>query len=402
MKLKKFAALGLALIAPFTLSGCLILPGEFVSEMTVMKSGEFTFSYKGQIQLLGLASLMNDSMNGLGGKDASSDEFTPACWVGSGDDEDGKLSKAAEEKAKKTEKKKEKAFKDSAANADALATITSDKKGTAASVAAQEGLDTPVVEVTGQSTSDSKTETKLPKESAASAATDAASDDAAAAVASAADAAAEAATEDTDLIERDCTKKELAEQKAEWDAAQKIKTDREAEQKKMFSMLLGGIDPKDPKTIERFTKEVERMAAWNKVEHLGNGLFMIDYSTKGRLADDFAFPVIPRYAIGEPMIHITRWDNGRLRVEAPAFHSDADFSKMALLGGGAMAGIMGGAKPEVKPIDVKGTFTLTTDATILANNTEEGPQEYGTLQKLTWDIGPKTFGPPMALLKLLK
>ena len=92
--------------------------------------------------------------------------------------------------------------------------------------------------------------------------------------------------------------------------------------KTLATMMLGGIDPKDPKTITRFTKEVERLAAWHKVEHIGNGVFMIDYSTNGRLADDFAFPVIPRYALGEPMIHITRWDNGRVRVEAPAFKTD--------------------------------------------------------------------------------
>jgi hypothetical protein len=176
------------------------------------------------------------------------------------------------------------------------------------------------------------------------------------------------------------------------------KTQEEA--KKLFSMLLGGIDPKDPKTIDRFAKEVERLAAWNKVEHLGDGLFMIDYSSKGQLADDFAFPVIPRFALGQPMVHITRWDNGRVRIEAPSYHSNPDFSLMAMLGGSAAAGFANGKGPKIKPAEVKGTFTLTTDARILANNTEEGPSETGKMSKLTWDIGPDTFGPPMALLKL--
>jgi hypothetical protein len=36
----------------------------------------------------------------------------------------------------------------------------------------------------------------------------------------------------------------------------------------------------------------------------------------------------------------------------------------------------------------------------MANNTEEGPSDEGGMQVLRWEIGPKTFGPPMALLKL--
>jgi hypothetical protein len=39
MKFKKYAALGLAIVAPMSLSGCLLLPGEFNSEMTILKSG---------------------------------------------------------------------------------------------------------------------------------------------------------------------------------------------------------------------------------------------------------------------------------------------------------------------------------------------------------------------------
>jgi hypothetical protein len=165
-------------------------------------------------------------------------------------------------------------------------------------------------------------------------------------------------------------------------------------------MLLGGVDPEDPKTIERFTKEVERLAAWNKVTHKGNGVFMIDYSTKGRLADDFAFPVIPRYALGNPMIHISRWDNGRVRVEAPTFHNDPDMSMLALMGAGGMMPGMGMKNKDVEPLAVKGSFVIKTDAAIMANNTEEGPTDVGGLQVMTWEIGPRTFGPPMALLKL--
>ena len=46
------------------------------------------------------------------------------------------------------------------------------------------------------------------------------------------------------------------------------------------------------------------------------------------------------------------------------------------------------------------TFTLTTDARILANNSEDGPEDANGLQTLRWDVGPALYGAPMALLKM--
>jgi chemotaxis protein histidine kinase CheA len=357
---RKWAAVAVAVVAPLSLSGCLILPGEFTSEMTVRRSGEFSFSYKGQIQLLGLANLLNNTLD----ETETATEFEASCWT------EQSATDAAEDTAKddaKTEKSKEKARTKATENENALAAMRGDSKGSAASSTAEEDADLV------QDEGDSKTEEN---EDASSAAADAAA-------VAAAEAAAAAVASDWEMEARECTADEVAEQKEEWEEQQATRKKTEEEQKKMFAMLLGGINPEDPETIKRFTKEVERLAAWNKVEHLGNGLFMIDYSTSGKLADDFAFPVIPRYAIGEPMIHITRWDNGRLRVEAPAFKTDPDLSVMA------------------EPVAVKGTFSLTTDARIIANNTEEGPESVGGMEVLRWDIGPASYGAPMALLKLV-
>ncbi|MEQ1550853.1 hypothetical protein [Sphingorhabdus sp.] len=369
MHFKKIAAIGLAVIAPFSLSGCLLLPGEFNSEMTVMADGEFAFSYKGQIQLVGLANLLNDTLDAEGGNT----EFTASCYGPEPEPEKQK-------KEKRKQKAEAKATADAAAADAAIAAIAAETAGTAASKASQEEI-TQEVE---------------------------AEVDAAAASEDAAGAAEEAATEavaaveaiEDDYSERDCTPAEVEQQKKDWDEQQANSKKEKEQAKKMFAAMLGGIDPSNPKTIDRFTKEVERLAAWNKVEHLGNGLFMIDYSTKGRLADDFAFPVIPRYALGNPMIHVTRWDNGRVRIEAPTFHNDADVSLMSLMGAGSMIPGMSSAKKNIEPVEVKGTFTIRTNAKIMANNTDEGPTDEGAMQVLRWDIGPKTFGPPMALLKL--
>jgi hypothetical protein len=383
MKLRKYVAMGLAVIAPLSLSGCLILPGEFTSEMTIMKSGEFSFNYKGEIQLVGLANLLNSTLNEAAS--ASSTTFEATCYVGSGDDEP-----AEDIKKKKSEEKKKLATEKSYENQTKISSMQRGAVTTAASATAEEDYDVQDEDAEQEDAVDA-----APPRPAGE-------DDYNESEAGAAAAAAGAEASDYDLEERDCTAKEIAEQKKEWDEAQSKRVAKETEQKQLFSALLGGIDPKDPKTIDRFTKEVERLAAWNKVEHLGNGLFKIDYSTKGQLADDFAFPVIPRYSLGQPMVHITRWDKGSVRIEAPSFHTDSNFSMMAMMGGGAMMGMGGGGpKTDVKPVEPKGTFTLKTDATILANNTEEGPATVAGLSTLTWEISPKTYGPPMALLKLV-
>ena len=377
MKLKRFTALGLAIVAPMSLTGCLLLPGEFVSEMTILKSGEFSFSYKGEIQLVGLANLLKNELEGEGLESA---EFTAACY---GEVPDAS-TKEEVAKEKKKEAAKQKAQSESFATEAALGTITGQQGSTAASRTAQEDFSL---------NQDIEVEEAGAEEAAEGAATT---------VDESVEAAAEAATEfEDEFEERDCTEAEIAEQKKEWDDGQ-VRRKKEKEQaKKMFAALLGGVDPDDPKTIARFTKEVERLAAWNKVEHIGNGVFNIDYSTKGRLADDFAFPVIPRYALGNPMIHISRWDNGRVRIEAPSFHNDPDMSMAAIMGAGGMMPGMGMKGKDVSPLEVKGTFTIRTDTNILANNSEEGPSEIGGLQVLTWDIGARTYGPPMALLKLV-
>ena len=371
MHFKKIAAIGLAVVAPFSLSGCLLLPGEFNSEMTVMADGQFAFSYKGQIQLVGLANLLNETLDAEG----ANAEFAAACY---GPAPEPEKSEAEQKKEKRREKAEAKAAADAAAADAALAEIAGDDAGTAASKTSQEDFD-----------SEAAVDTAAVAEEAASAAEDAA-----------AEAAAAVEAMDDDYSERECTPAEVEQQKKDWDEQQANAKKEKEQAKKMFAAMLGGIDPSNPKTIERFTKEVERLAAWNKVEHLGNGLFMIDYATKGQLADDFAFPVIPRYALGNPMIHVTRWDNGRVRIEAPTFHNDADVSLMSLMGAGSMIPGMGSAKNSVEPVEVKGTFTIRTNAKIMANNTDEGPIDEGAMQVLRWDIGPKTFGPPMALLKL--
>lgn len=340
-------------VSALALSGCLILPGEFDSAMTVRRNGDFSFSYKGQIQLVGLANLLNNELL----KDGGTQEFKPVCWsdniTPASDQSDEMQSASGHDVAQMPP-----AFR-----------IMPAKHWQSLTGVMQDG--------------DAVTEVTEP------------------------DAASTADAVDTSNWggqERACTPAEVAQQKTEWDSQQAEKKKRDEQGRKMAEMMLGGIDPENPETIIRFTREVERLAAWHKVEHLGNGVFMVDYSTSGRLPDDFAFPIIPRYALGEPMIHATRWDNNRARIEAPAFRTDPEMSLSTIIGMGSMAsGMLGktaGDKVPAQPVAIKGRFTLSTDARILANNSEDGPEDADGMQKLVWDIGPASYGAPMALLKL--
>jgi hypothetical protein len=56
--------------------------------------------------------------------------------------------------------------------------------------------------------------------------------------------------------------------------------------------------------------------------------------------------------------------------------------------------------PQLPQID--GTFTITTDAAILANNTEEGPKPDPAGSKLSWTVNARSDAEPTALIKLAR
>lgn len=354
-RIKRISFAAIATVAAFSLGGCLILPGEFDSAMTVRQNGDFSFSYKGQIQLVGLSNLLNNELL----KDAGAEEFKAVCWsdtITPASDHSDKIDTGS-------------TGNDVArAPTDAFQILPARHWRSMTRLVQDNDATVDPVQPDSESTVD----------------------------------AVDVSNWGGD--ERPCTPAEVEKQKTEWDSQQAEKKKRDEQGRKMAEMMLGGIDPENPETIKRFTREVERLSAWHKVEHLGNGVFMVDYSTTGRLPDDFAFPVIPRYALGEPMIHASRWDNGRARIEAPAFKTDPEMSMSALIGMGSMAsgllGKTGSDKAPAQPVAITGRFTLSTDARILANNSEEGPEDVGGMQKLVWDIGPASYGAPMALLKL--
>ncbi|MFM6932266.1 MAG: hypothetical protein ACKOUT_08490 [Novosphingobium sp.] len=55
--MKRIGAAGIVAALALTLSACLLTPGKFVSALDLRKDGHFTFSYKGEMSLYGIAQL---------------------------------------------------------------------------------------------------------------------------------------------------------------------------------------------------------------------------------------------------------------------------------------------------------------------------------------------------------
>jgi len=198
--------------------------------------------------------------------------------------------------------------------------------------------------------------------------------------------------------ERTCSKEEVAEQRKTWDEQQASKAREDAQMKGMMSGLLGGIDPDEPGSIDQFARNLERIEGWRSVRHIGDGVFMVDYAAAGTLDRDFVFPVIPGYALGEPVFHAQRWKDGRLKITAPALKNGGT-SLFSIFGKSFPIGEMDkGDGPKMKPVD--GRFTLDTDAEILTNNTEEGPSTVNGRKVMEWKVETGSVMPPESLLRL--
>ena len=70
---KTIAAAVTAMLA-LLLSGCLLQPGSFTSQLTVLRDGTFTYSYRGEIQALSMNALMKM------GAEADNAEFEATCY----------------------------------------------------------------------------------------------------------------------------------------------------------------------------------------------------------------------------------------------------------------------------------------------------------------------------------
>jgi hypothetical protein len=130
---------------------------------------------------------------------------------------------------------------------------------------------------------------------------------------------------------------------------------------------------------------------YRSVQYLGGDRFRVDYSISGRLDRAFLFPINLDAMALVPWIAAEVRKDGTVRVQAPGF---GDASQA--MGAGAMGAGATGQTSEGR----EGTFTLTTDATLVMQNNEEGlaaAPAGGT--RIVWHVTPTTKAVPTAVVR---
>lgn len=204
---------------------------------------------------------------------------------------------------------------------------------------------------------------------------------------------------DDDETVRDCTKAELAEQKADHDAEQKKKAAKEAEDLELFKKAFGGIDPNDPKAAEEIAVRMRGQHGWKSVVYKGNGTYEVDIAISGKMDHDFTFPTIERMPGVTAFLVANRRANGEVRIDSPLMQAAALTTPMGNAAQTVMQAKMPAGDIPDFPMAV-GTFTLTTDGVILANNTEKGAKAVPTGKQLQWEVSGHNPIAPYALIGL--
>ena len=230
--------------------------------------------------------------------------------------------------------------------------------------------------------------------------------------------------------ERDCTAEEKAEHRQAWDegaAARKAKKEQDAA---AMRAMLGGIDPADPKAAEELAARLRRQVGWTRVDYKGDGLFDVSFALTGKLDHDFLFPTFEGFPMANFFVTASRRVGGTVRIDAPGFGPQSGgnpFQSMMMAGmmgsttnspgaevaadaaasdavdaaaGDGPADDAGMAETTPELPTVEGTFTLTTDGEILANNTDEGASVGANGKTLVWAINVRTKQAPTALIKI--
>lgn len=155
--------------------------------------------------------------------------------------------------------------------------------------------------------------------------------------------------------------------------------------------------PTDPeaerKRMQTLADALVKEYGFRSVRPLGDDRLAIDYSVSGRLTHGFVFPFNPDAEVLVPFLMIELRGKDGVRVKAPAFAKNSQ-PTISAPGMGAPPG--GGTNERID-----GTFTLTTDATIVSQNQEEGATRAPDgRSQIVWRITPLTQDAPVAVLRV--
>lgn len=213
-------------------------------------------------------------------------------------------------------------------------------------------------------------------------------------------------TDDKEIKERECTQDELAKQKADWEEELKAEEARTKRESDTMKAMLGGIDPSSPQAAEELAARLRRQAGWKSVVYKGDGLFVVDFAISGRLDYDFQFPTMERFPMANAFVVLNKRADGAVRMDAPAFGQPAqgnpmgNIAQLAAVDAARDAGKDSKGDGGLNLPELNGTLVLTTDGTILANNTDDGPVAATTGQRLEWKVNSRTITAPTALVRL--
>lgn len=206
---------------------------------------------------------------------------------------------------------------------------------------------------------------------------------------------------------RECSSAELSQQRDDWDANAPSRAAERAQQTEMVKIMLGEVDLSNPEKVAEFARKLERQAGWQQVTYREDGTFDVSFALDGMLTHDFLFPVMEGFPMPGAFVQVFLRDDDIVRIEAPGFEGAGAAGGPAGLGGlGQLMGMASQAAPDDKAADmpnipvIDGQFRIITNATILANNTDEGPVITPTGYALNWRIDKQTANAPTALLKL--
>ena len=129
-------------------------------------------------------------------------------------------------------------------------------------------------------------------------------------------------------------------------------------------------------------------AGYRSVRYLGEGKFLIDYQVAGTLTHHFIYPFNVDAQAIVPFVAAELRANGTVRVKAPGFANETK----------DQMGPMSGMADSSARLD--GVFVLETDAEIVSQNNEEGPQVAGARRTISWKVTPLTRDAPVAVLRV--
>ena len=196
-----------------------------------------------------------------------------------------------------------------------------------------------------------------------------------------------------------CTAEEIAgERERRRDVARSQAVQRE--QQRSAVARLGGLGDGTEQSYRDVARRLNEQRGWSDVVYQGRGVFTGRYHATGRVDAGFVFPLLPTTETITPFVRLVPLNGGRVRVDAPGLTTATSLLDQL----GKMSALMKMDLAPNPPLDTgsqpRGTFTLTTDAAILTNNTLNGPTTTGGKRRLSWTVGGLQQAIPEALLRL--